>query len=445
MDNAVPLDFKIGFEPETLESGSPEECATFGKFTIAVDNLLLTEGFDHYIQARRTGPLVSAYFAAEWFAWNWWRLRWEPRGAGPDWDFAHRMNCIGEGYVWPNVAISSDGVRTKLLAVASRNPDAKPFRYFGALPVFLPSSSFESAVDDFIGQVLGRLHERSIHGSNLEILWRDVLAERQDPAIALRRRLEAMLGREPDAINDDQIEQLVTDIACLGEKAVEEVAADRGFDGSSLDQAMTAENFVDLAQAFGVDAVLNDAVHIDGLALAYCEPVIPAWRYGAIAAKAVRTKENLGAVPISNNRLTSMAGTSTVAIHNSKNPDRRMSFLLNDNAAAARIVIDAPREEGRRFNLARILGDMLLNPAGRLHPATRAYTYRQQAQRAFAAELLSPIDNVKDMLGGDYSSEKQQKIAQYFNVSEVTINTLLVNHRLIDREYNEIYNETLAA
>jgi hypothetical protein len=90
---------------------------------------------------------------------------------------------------------------------------------------------------------------------------------------------------------------------------------------------------------------------------------------------------------------------------------------------------------GRRFELARILGDQIAGATeGRLWPVTRAFTYRQKVQRAFAAELLSPFDVVDAMLDGDYSDEQQQEVAEHFEVSPLTIRTLLVNHRRIERD-----------
>ena len=92
-------------------------------------------------------------------------------------------------------------------------------------------------------------------------------------------------------------------------------------------------------------------------------------------------------------------------------------------------------ENGRRFDLARLLSDRIVAPVGgKLFPATRAYTYRQKMQRSFAAELLSPFDAVEAMLEGDYSTENQQEVADYFKVSPLTVRTLLVNHRKIERE-----------
>lgn len=91
-----------------------------------------------------------------------------------------------------------------------------------------------------------------------------------------------------------------------------------------------------------------------------------------------------------------------------------------------------------------MIGDRVAFPhGGRLLPATRSYTYRQKLQRSFAAELLSPFEAVNQMLGDDYSVENQREIAEHFQVSDLTIRTLLVNNGRIERE--ELDGEVEAA
>ena len=55
-------------------------------------------------------------------------------------------------------------------------------------------------------------------------------------------------------------------------------------------------------------------------------------------------------------------------------------------------------------------------------------------QRSFAAELLSPFEAVDEMLEDDYSVENQKDVAEHFEVSDLTICTLLVNHGRLERE-----------
>ena len=99
------------------------------------------------------------------------------------------------------------------------------------------------------------------------------------------------------------------------------------------------------------------------------------------------------------------------------------------------MVLRAPRKTGRRSSSARLARRPDRGTAtGRLHSATRAYTYRQKMQRSFAAELLSPFAAVDAMLDGDYSAEAQADVAEHFQVSDAPSCTLLVNHHRLERE-----------
>ena len=55
-------------------------------------------------------------------------------------------------------------------------------------------------------------------------------------------------------------------------------------------------------------------------------------------------------------------------------------------------------------------------------------TATQKRQRAFAAELLCPIDALVEFLDGDYSESAQEDAADHFEVSETTIAALLANN-----------------
>jgi hypothetical protein len=81
-----------------------------------------------------------------------------------------------------------------------------------------------------------------------------------------------------------------------------------------------------------------------------------------------------------------------------------------------------------------LIGDRLFIAGGRLHPATHTSTYRQKAQRSFAAEILCPFLVLDDLLDGDYTAEAQQDAADHFAVSPMTIEAQLKNHRRIDRD-----------
>ena len=112
-----------------------------------------------------------------------------------------------------------------------------------------------------------------------------------------------------------------------------------------------------------------------------------------------------------------------------------LAFCLDDKSrASGRIVLRSNYLTGRRFELARLLGDRIASGLNeRLLPVTRAHTYRQKLQRAFAAELLCPFEALDDLLDGDYSEQACEDAAMHFNVSGRTVTTLLVNHKRLER------------
>jgi hypothetical protein len=433
MESAMTADLQISLAPEQLDEGSFEEQAGFGLFAIQAGSQTLTEGYDVFVGALRQGPLVSGYHAAEWFAWNWWRLLHEPkleRGAqSQSWWRAHRMTAIGEGYVWPNITIHSDGVRSVITSDRSAAPDAKPFRYLGAHPWMGPSRALADAIDAFVPQILGRLRECGLRETNLNRIWAELLAERANPAMSEHRRLEALLGRDPDEVDDDVIAALQADRAAIGAAAVDELAA-----GSSGATPPRADELNALAYRFGTEAQRADAVRLEPAELRGARRYPLAWQQGRHAAQALRSHLRFETPLVITSKLHALLGMSADMDRQPSSP-LSMSFLLDQRGAASRVVLRSHWETGRRFELARLLGDHLLfGKADKLLPATRAYTFRQQAQRSFAAEFLSPLDAVLDVLQQDFSQESIEEAANRFEVSPQTIETLLLNNDLLERD-----------
>lgn len=443
----MPGELNIALSTETLDSGPPEEAAAFGVFAITANDRLLTAGEDTATAELRHGPRVSGYPVAEWIAWNWWRLRWEgespaDRAAAREWSFAHRMSAIGGGYAWPGVEIVSDGRQCFLRSEPTPDAGAVLFRYIGAdRRVLVSAEAFEAAIDGFLNEVAGRLEGRGLRDTNLHRLLSDLGTERADPALARFRRLEARLGLDPDEIDADEIHRRLADAPELGEEALEEVAADTASRGAGPERMMSAADFASAAARSGFDVDWRDAAAPGGVEdVSPPGPAAPAWRVGKGMARRIRDRAGLAnGGPVSNARLAELAGTTEDAITRNRRCADGMAFALRGRGAGGRLALRSKWATGRRFELARLAGDRLFASltgcaAENLFPATRAYSYRQKAQRAFAAELLSPFDAVDDMLRDDYSEDSQRKAARRFDVSEMTIQTALVNHRRLARD-----------
>lgn len=417
---------------ERLDEGDPEERACFGMVTVRCENILLSEGLDGFVDCRRDGPLVSNYHLAEWLAWNWWRLTSEPRRPREtaEWSFSHRLTTIGEGYIWPNITIWSDLERTCLVAKPSQKREFAAFRSTANWVVMLPTGGFEHAVERYVGQVQGQLRARRVAETNLDRIWDELRDERNDPALTRRRRLEALLGSDPDDADPAILDQLVEDAPRLGLRAIDEVAVDQ----PTGRQVPGFQELNEIAHRAGTDANPADAVRLERLVSLPSSADAPAWKRGSMAAQALRQQENPGHEPLSDDRLAELAGVSGKVL-GGQSSTNSFSFALDTSETNGRVVLRSKWRTGRRFELARLLGDRIAVATGeRLLPATRSYTYRQQLQRAFAAEFLCPLDDLTAQLDGDYSDEAIDAAANYFDVSPLTVRTLLVNHGWLPRE-----------
>ena len=452
-------DLEIRITTEALEGCAPEEGAGYGLLSILAAGSYISEGIDHHIRSYRPGPLVSGYHLAEWLAWHWWRQRWEPRRGGFEWAQAHCMSSVGAGYVWPNITIASDGLRTTLSAVPSSRPDAKPFRYTSSAGNAFPATVWENAVDAFISQITARLDAQGIKGTNLHKLADDLLAERSDPELTHYRRVEALLGKGPDALDESLVKQLVGEAETLGVGALDEMAAQADLNALEAPVSLSAAGLADIARRDGFPASFQNCIDLKSDTLAAPTTQLrPAWEWGEALAQQIRQQESLADQPIEDQLLADMAGVSAHHLRAGKSKARYLrahahrqgasastsigrqaataqpAFLLAGLPRGDRVVLRAKGRSGRRFEMARLLADHLLAPADRLHPATRTYTYRQKAQRAFAAELLCPADTIIAELNGEYEDEERREdLASHFHVSPMVIQTQLVNHSLLPR------------
>ena len=363
----MPSSWTISADWESLDAGSPEERACFAAVGIEAHGVWLTEGRDAVANRLRQAPLLSAYHLAEWVAWNWWRLRWEPRSRGEDWAFAHRMSTIGGGYIWPNITIFSDGQRIALIAKPTTERPQTPFRYISDAATIIPAVQFKSEVDRFINQeILQQLHSKDLRNTNLEVLCNDLRRERGNAELARTRKLEALLGRDPDKVDPQVINQMISDAVQLSAAAIEEIAADYGQSG----QLLTARDLRQIAQDNGFDASPANVVRLryDVQAPAR-RGEVAAWKVGSNAAKALREQEGLGLAPIENARLADMLGVQAEAIR-SRRAAPGISFALDEGPRRGKVVFRSKWTQGRRFELARLLGDRLVESSvGRLFPA----------------------------------------------------------------------------
>ena len=430
------LHFKVVWS--SVDDGPVLERAACGRLEVSAGNRLLSLFLDRDEISLRprlfTGPFVSGYHLAEWFATHWWRLRWEPGGGYRNsstytWDLSHSMSGIGGGYLWPNIIFNCDGHLFEI--VSSRTIDeSAPIEYLGSDTTHVPADVWEDAVDGFVTDVLSRLDETNLHDTELHAVWHELSEERSDAALTAFRRAEALLGFDVDEGAEAYIEAVLSDIDELGTNAVNELATGAGGTRTS------AADIRSVSETSGFAANPEDGVSFSPSDLPEVLPwgQVAAWRIGKQLACCVRDQAGLPDGPVNNQVLAGLAGTSpsTVENHETSGP---IAWVFAPEGTEGRIVLRSNRLANRRFDMARVIGDRVFSMANcvsaePLSPATASYSYRQKAQRSFATELLCPWHAIEDDLEAGFDDADIERVAAQFQVSERVVENILDNNRM---------------
>lgn len=407
-----------------------EDEASLSEIRIRIGETLLTRALDVEMMEMRGGGTLSAYRLAEWLTWNWWRLRWEPAHRNVpsvNWRQAHDLASIGGGWLWPHLTIRSDGIRVLVDATPSKDVDTEPLRYLTNATRAISADDFEAGVDGLVERVLVRLDEWSLSHTDLRTTWDELTVERNDPESALYRRIEALFGFDVDEAEPQRIEQVIEDGRSLGIEAMSEVVAEQPLTAEHLRYAAHEQGF-DADPAGGTQLPIGSVVH----------PAREApWRIGTDAARALRRCEHLGDGPLTDGRLAELYGVQKQALLDTNTRiGGPLAFALgSDGIAGNRVVLRSKWRVGRRFEVARLLADRVLvaDTKEHLRPATRAYTYRQKMQRAFAAEFLCPFAGLAEFLDDDLSDEAREEAAAEYGVSSLAVTSILANNGLLER------------
>lgn len=394
----------------------------------------LTRLVDHR-QAPADGPRVSAYRFAEWLVWHWWRLRWEPSPTEPErplsWREAHETTSIGGGWLWPHLTFDGDGEFMTVSSHSSEATESEPVSYFGDQEHLVPTKSFELGLDDFVNAVLGRLEAEGLGSNPLADMWRELADERNEESATKYRRIEALLGCDPDEAPVDVVDKLMETAKTAGDRAVDEIAAEPALrdDPMSLLSPYSLRAWRDflLVPHHSSRQIKPTApAQLESLA---SDSVRGPWHdLGRMLARTFRETERLGDGAIADEKLADVTGIRRTLLQKPNKADAQspISFIW-----ARHVSFRTLSRTERRFDTARLLGDTLGWEGNEpLRLATSTQTFRQRVQRAFAAEFLCPTASLVDMVGTDPSQLEKRQAAAEFDVSLELVNTQLQRARI---------------
>lgn len=433
--------FRIDIDWRPFDEMDPLLGKTSADIGIRVGDQFLTQNFDEWVGAIRDRAYVSAYPLAIWLVSSWWRIHHEALPARSDktppagWRMNHEIAGANFGYVWPFIVFWSDG--------NAMNIRAGPFpvwasghslRYLTGLsePASVRMEDFSETCRRFIDKVVERLKAEGLRDSDLEHLWSLVLDDLNDPEERRIRRIEAQFGFNPEECPDALLEALIAIEEEKGENVLAELAA-AGF-GQNEDCAVSIREFFEMP-GFEARPELPQLPDRDDLV----EP----WRQAKADARVLRRNIDAGSGSVADETLAGLLGlrreTTEADVYAARRPATLLGLI---DQHRVKIVPRKRHAVARRFEMARLIGgyaDAIMRDGNLWLVSTDSTTARQNYQRAFAAELLCPIDSLLEYLDGDLYVGAIEDAAYEFAVSERVVEAQLVNNLALPRselDYN---------
>lgn len=409
---------------------------TMSNLLINVNGLNLTENFNTWSQTVEESVLVSSAPLAMWFMQSWWRLLYEPLQSyssgklDVEWRIAHEIGAVDSGYVWPRIAFISDleNVYIHARPTMDRNQSV---RYINGTETIQSVSLgvFNNVISGFIQQVIDRLDGLGEMDTTIKDFWEIILEERSNPEIAFYRKVEAMLGYDPDEANKQVMDFALHNFERIGEHSLEELAPVYG--------RLSKNTLLDVEEFFTDRGVLGNPQIASSTPGDFTIDAHQPWKQATRDAKIVREKIDLDASkPIESNRLLDLLGVASCDRDKwaaTATGSQNASVGVTDrNKGQIRYVPRKTNLHGGRFEMARFLGDHLTMQGSEWLVGADTHTVRQKYQRAFAAELLCPIDGLTDFLQGDFSTDRQLDAAEHFQVGERVVSSILANTGFVE-------------
>jgi hypothetical protein len=401
--------------------GDASSNVTRARLGIEAAGTMLTHHEDIWTGKAADEILVPHSVLAQWFVGSWWRLMCEPKPKhrgdfpDPDWRMAHEIAGAGGGCVWPFIGFATD--LTAMWVFSDLPPDSgkQSVRYTSTLarPARVRLDDFQCEIKRFVQRVVDHLRHRGCE-SDLPNAWDLLREEIAHPAYAAWREAEARLGYDPGEGPDNQIEQAMELEDRMGAAASAEILP--AFGHARLSQIKA------IADGPGIPATPTS---LSGFAEEAVASIAEApWIAGYASAKRLLKSRHVQPGRLEASQLCEWLGISRSDLESpGQSRDRAPAAVaVADSGKGFTFHIRASHPLSRRFEFARFVGDLALlgGPSEEWLAVTDLATWRQQFQRAFAAELLCPAEALREH-EEDLEREEFAAAADRFQVSEEVV------------------------
>jgi hypothetical protein len=397
-----------GWLPSAENSDS--EGSSLTRLRIRAGETLVTRNYSKRGGGESEAVNVSMLPLANFLANTWWPLLYEPLRPYFTRSFQarHRLDTGMRGYSFPAMALCSAGENAIALDWVSLENPHSTISFVApspAEPIQLDRNATEIALMDLVQATLERVPTTSPERQALYDNWNRVVESLNDPDERSYCVIAGRLGLDPYDPDGPNLEQFASGLrdelfADVSEAAeVSELESTTAWLRDAVARmAMFSE--VDVSQ-FGPPPV-DDLLH-------------PAWATGEASALAVRV--NTG----HRNEHPRMTVDNLLGdvVHRARELGRRgpetVTAVFKRSDDNARIVTVSKTARQRRFRACSAAYLAWTAQPGEERAATVALTRRQQASRAFAAEMVAPQDVLIERAGNSgFDSDDLEALASEF-------------------------------
>lgn len=430
--------FEIRHSWESVADKDPLLHWTSASIAINSYNCNLTCNVNNDSKSIHEASSLAMYPLALWFARSWWRLLYETgpvratRQQNPYWRLAHELHSAGEGYVWPDLTFVSDGKYISIVAKKTHySLDISSINYINEGISNVPLPDFIDEIAKCIDTVFDRIESSSSFKNvttELHTHWESIREEMDDPKATQYRKLEAMLGFNPDEADELFMKEFIHKGESLGTGVAEELAS-----ASNNNPTKTIISDIEnIPENVGIKGKFNFPSLSDKTLGTVHKP----WEIGCQLAIEMRNYcGGQTGSKISDEVLTELMGIQRSDLYNDTGRPALAVGIVNKEDDRCRLLFRGQSNLSRRFQISRLIADRLISNRDNVWlPVTKAATARQKIQRAFAGEFLCPFEHLLSFLDGQYDDDAISEAAKHFEVNESVPQTHLVNHGILEPE-----------
>ena len=415
--------FRFGW----VDSGpSPDKLAqsTMAVLRVDTDSGTVTATVDRRNGIYSNEIVVPLYNVAEWLVTNWWHLWYEVADTNeqpPDFESRHNLAFVGDGFVLPQLNITSSSARRVQLAWTRHKPPHARIEFLDEGSQTVEREELEAEFRNLIDAVLERVYadpQASVAAHHLRRAWNAVNDLKEDEVEF--SRAAARFGVDPFDVEAEVADAIIAFCEDT-DPSVREDALALANGGHLTSIADWLSDAVGTVTRRGRGTRWSDIRR----ALPPPTPGVEPWVRGYELARLARKQIGANGGPMNLHR----TGPLAIPRRETHPPSARIHGLVGTDTPAC---VTAPRGHlGTRFLQARALGDYLGRTTTGPGLLSSLATDRQAQSRAFAAEFLAPAASLRDRITARHvDSEQVDDLGREFRVSTELIRRQIQNHDL---------------